>query len=153
MRHFLLLLALSLPTTAMATNAVALQSNVFVEKMVTDTKGRSKATLQEPKIVLPGDRLIFVVSYHNTGAAPAANFIVTNPLPRAVSYQGTPDAMAQVSINGGRDWDMLSHLKVKESDGNWRAARPEDVTHIRWAMKQAVPVGATGKLSFRGIVR
>ena len=153
MRIFLLLLAILMPTTVMAANSVALQSAVYVEKMVTDAKGRSKAILQEPNIVVPGDRLIFVVSYQNTGAAPASNFVVTNPLPSAVSYQGTSDPMAQVSINGGHDWDRLNQLKVKESDGNWRAARPEDVTHIRWAMKQAVPVGGIGKLSFRGVVR
>lgn len=137
---------------AFANNNVALSSAVFVERTIADTSGNSKMVLQEPKVVTPGDRLIFILSYHNKGPTPASSFVVTNPLPSAVAYQGTPDATAEVSIDGGKAWGALSALKVLENS-QWRSARPEDVTHVRWALKQAIPVGAQGKLSFRGIVR
>jgi hypothetical protein len=87
------------------------------------------------------------------GPAPATHFVITNPLPEAVAYAGTPDESAVFSIDGGRNWGALSALKLREEDGRWRSARPEDVTHIRWSMPQAVPVGGHGKFSFRGIVR
>jgi uncharacterized repeat protein (TIGR01451 family) len=153
MKYILTLLALTLSSSAFAANEVALQSAVFVEKMVADTDGRSRAILQEPRVVVPGDKLVFVLSYHNLGHAPASNFVVTNPMPGAVAFQAASDQTAQVSVDGGRNWGAISQLRIKEQDGTVRNARPEDVTHVRWALKGAIPVGAQGKLSFRGIVR
>lgn len=153
MRLLLALFALWAPVAAIAADNVALSSTVFVEKTVADPGGRSRTILTEPKVVLPGDRLIFVLNYRNVGSAPANNFIVTNPLPGAVAFQGTADQRASVSIDGGRIWGKLAELRVREGDGSVRSARPEDVTHVRWALTGKVPVGAQGKLSFRGIVR
>ena len=141
------------PTVAFAADSVALSSMVFVERTTADANGRTKITLQEPKVVTPGDQLVFILNYHNRGNTPANNFVVTNPMPNAVAYQGAADSGAEVSINGGKDWGPLSVLKVADGDGRWRSARPEDVTHVRWTMKQSIPAGAQGKLSFRGIVR
>ena len=145
--------ALFLPGVTLAADSVALSSTVFVEKTFADADGRAKVTLHEPKVVTPGDRLIFILNYQNRGLAAANNFVVTNPLPSAVAYQGTADASAEVSIDGGKIWGALTALKVADGPSRWRSARPEDVTHVRWTMKQAIPAGAQGKLSFRGIVR
>jgi uncharacterized repeat protein (TIGR01451 family) len=153
MRIFLALMLLLMPGVAQAANDVVLSSAVFVEKTVADAKGRAKIILEAPKIVVPGDRLVFVLNYQNMGVAPATDFIVTNPLPGAVSYQGTPDEAAQVSVDGGRNWGALAALRIKEADGNVRGARMEDVTHVRWPMRRPIAPGAKGKLSFRGIVR
>lgn len=149
----LAIIALLAPGAAFAADSVALSSMVFVEKTIADADGKAKITLHEPKVVTPGDRLIFILNYQNRGSAAANNFVVTNPLPNAVAYQGTADASAEVSIDGGKVWGALTALKVADGPGRWRSARPEDVTHVRWTMKQAIPAGAQGKLSFRGVVR
>lgn len=153
MRLLLLILALLLPAAAPAADAVNLSSAVFVERSTIDAAGRHKIVLEAPKMVTPGDRLVFILAYRNEGAQPAANFIVTNPLPQAVAYQGSADTGTQVSVDGGRSWGSLPALRVRDSDGALRAARPEDVTHVRWAMRQPIPAGGRGQLSFRGIVR
>ena len=152
-KFLLALLVLFAPGIAFAADSVALSSMVFVEKTIADADGKAKITLHEPKVVTPGDRLIFILNYQNRGSSAANNFIVTNPLPSAVVYQGTADASAEVSIDGGKIWGALTALKVPDGAGRWRGARPEDVTHVRWTMKQAIPAGAQGKFSFRGIVR
>jgi uncharacterized repeat protein (TIGR01451 family) len=152
-RLLLAIAALLAPGAAFAADSVALSSTVFVEKTVADADGKAKITLHEPKVVTPGDRLIFILNYQNRGSSAANNFVVTNPLPNAVAYQGTADASAEVSIDGGKAWGALTALKVADGPGRWRSARPEDVTHVRWTMKQSIPAGAQGKLSFRGIVR
>jgi|CXWL01.1.fsa_nt_gi uncharacterized repeat protein (TIGR01451 family) len=152
MRRLLLFIAIMAPNLAFAANNVALSSTVFLEKTVADGAGRSRIILEEPEMVTPGDRLVFIVNYRNAGDAPASNFVVTNPLPAAVAFEGGADS-AQVSIDGGKRWGTLPALRVREADGRWRNARPEDVTHLRWSLKQAIPAGAKGKLSFRGIVR
>ena len=153
MKVLLPLLALLAPATAFAANDVALTSTVFVEKSVPQAGGKTRVVLEEPHVVVPGDKLVFVLAYRNQGAKPATDFVVTNPLPGAVAFQGTPDAAAIVSVDGGKSWGPLATLKLRKSDGTVRAAYPEDVTHVRWAMRTPIPVGAAGKLSFRGVVR
>lgn len=147
------LLACAVPGGALAASQVALTSAVFVEKDVADAQGRRAVVLEAPRMVAPGDRLVFMLRYRNTGRQPATDFVVTNPLPHAVSYQGTPDAGAIVSVDGGANWGTLPQLRIRERSGSVRGARPEDVTHVRWALKHAIPAGSTGKLMFRGIVR
>lgn len=153
MRIFFILLAILLPGPALAAGQVALNSTVLVERSVTASDGRQRLTLEEPKLVTPGDRLVFVLNYRNSGTLPAEKLIVTNPLPSAVAFAGVADARAEVSIDGGRSWGTLATLKVTTFDGRLRPARPDEVTHIRWALAKPVPPGAQGKLSFRGIVR
>lgn len=141
------------PALAQNANAVSLDSDVMVERTSTDANGRTQVTLEEPNVVVPGDRLVFVLRYRNNGAQPASDFTVTNPLPSAVAFQGSVDASASVSVDGGRHWGALGDLSVTNADGTSRAARAEDVTHIRWAFAQPIPAGQAGRLMFRGIVR
>ena len=153
MKLLIALFAMLAPFAAQAANEVSLTSSVFVEKMVKESDGKTRFVLEEPRTVVPGDRLVFVLAYKNQGAKPATDFVVTNPLPGAVAYQGAADNVATVSADGGKSWGQLAALKVRKADGTVRSAYPEDVTHVRWAMKTPIPVGAAGKLSFRGVVR
>lgn len=141
-----------LSPAAHAASDVALTSAVFVEKTV-QANGQKKIVLERPVQVMPGDRLVFMFDYRNKGAAPASDFVVTNPLPGTVAYQSSPDPAAIVSIDGGRTWGTLARLRLREADGAVRGARPEDVTHVRWTFARAIPAGQGGKLSFRGVVR
>jgi uncharacterized repeat protein (TIGR01451 family) len=148
----LALFALSVPAVALAVNDVALDSAMFVERAVQQPDGKTKFTLEKPKSVPPGAKLVFVLSYRNLGKTAATNFTVTNPIPAGVSFDGTPDAGATYSVDGGKNWGPLTTLTVA-SGGTSRPAVPEDVTQIRWVMKTPIPVGGTGKLSFRGLVK
>lgn len=141
------------PSIGRAADAIALDSSVFVERIVPDVGGKTRTVLEEPKVVTPGDRLVFILQYRNTGTQSAKDFVVTNPMPAPVAYQGTSDTVAQVSVDGGKTFAPLASLKVRETDGAVRAARPEDVTHVRWALREPIAAGAQGKLSFRGVVR
>ncbi len=153
MRYFLALILCLLPAAIFANAGIAVQSLVFVERQSKAPDGKIKVKLEAPTKVVPGDRLVFIVSFANHGRQPATNFYVTNPIPRAVAFQATADLSAQLSVNGGRTWGKITQLKVVEIDGRIRSARVEDVTHIRWPLTRAIAVGEAGKLSFRGIVR
>jgi uncharacterized repeat protein (TIGR01451 family) len=152
MRLFLLTF-LALIAVPAAASPVALSNNVFVERVSTDAQGNRRVTLEEPKVVTPGDRLVFVLNYRNASAKPAEKFVVTNPMPAAVQFAEQGDSAAQLSVDGGKNWGNLSTLRVLSSDGGMRPARAEDVTHIRWAFNTPIPAGAGGKLMFRGIVK
>lgn len=148
-----LLLATLMPAQALAANQVALDNAVFVERVSTDAEGKQKILLEEPKVVVPGDRLVFVLNYRNAGAQPADKFVITNPMPSAVRFADAGDTRPLVSVDGGKQWGLLSDLSVPMTDGSRRAAQAADVTHIRWAFQNPIPVGGTGKLMFRGVVK
>lgn len=148
-----LLLAALMPGPALATNQVALDNHVFVERVSTDAEGKQRILLEEPKVVVPGDRLVFVLNYRNAGAQPADKFVVTNPMPSAVRFADAGDTRPFVSVDGGKQWGLLADLTIAMADGTRRPAQPADVTHIRWAFGQPIPAGGSGKLMFRGIVK
>lgn len=154
MRKLLILLLATLaPAPAFAANQVALDNNVFVERVSTDASGKQRVLLEEPKVVVPGDRLVFVLNYRNAGGEPADKFVITNPMPSAVRFAGAADASPIVSVDGGKAWGALDTLSVVQPDGTRRPAQPADVTHIRWAFQKPIPAGGTGKLMFRGVVK
>lgn len=138
---------------AMAASAVQLSSDIFVEKTVKHKNGSIATVLEEPTMVVPGDHLVFVVEYKNNGASAAEKFVVTNPMPRAVAFNGTSDGSEIVSVDGGKNWGALSQLKVTNADAESRPALMSDVTHIRWQLNKPLASGSVGKLVFRGIVR
>lgn len=141
------------PAAAFAADQLQLSSAVFVEKQKQRADGIVATVLEAPNLVTPGDKLVFVVKYKNTGAAPAEKFVVTNPLPKAVAFNGTSDGLEVVSIDGGNSWGFLSNLRLQDSSGKSRPALMSDVTHIRWNLNQPIAAGSEGKLIFRGIVR
>ena len=145
--------ALAVPGIAIAANNVALTSDVFVERKVEKPGGKTAVLLEKPKTVLPGDHLVFVVKYKNVGTAPATDFSVTNPLPKAVAFNGTSDGTEIVSIDGGKNWGALSTLSYQRGNGEFRPALLSDVTHIKWKFNRSLSIGSEGKLIFRGTVK
>jgi len=139
--------------SASAATPLELKSDVFVERQIVRNDGSNTVILEKPNLVTPGDNLVFVVRYKNVGASTAKNFVVTNPLPAAVAFNGTTDGSEVVSINGGKSWGTLGTLRVANVNGTTRPAVSTDVTHIKWNLNQPLTAGAEGKLIFRGIVK
>jgi uncharacterized repeat protein (TIGR01451 family) len=136
-----------------AATPLELKSDVFVERHIVRSDGSNAVVLEKPNMVTPGDNLVFVVRYKNVGGSTANNFVVTNPLPAAVAFNGTSDGLEVVSIDGGKSWGILGTLRVTKTDGTSRSAAMTDVTHIKWNLNQPLTAGAEGKLIFRGIVK
>lgn len=153
MKLIAFLMALAAPAAALAADNVQLSSEVFVERETRDDSGKPVIKLEEPKVVTPGDRLLFVLNYRNVGNAPATSFTVTNPMPNAVTYVAAVSDGALVSVDGGKGWGPLGALKITNADGTVRPAAPADVTHVRWTLRQPIAAGGQGRLSFRGSVK
>ncbi len=134
-----------------APSPVSLKGDVMLEKTVTEN-GVSSVQLVEPKVVIPGDHLLFTTRYHNEGAQSVTNFVVTNPLPSAVALASDGATGTEVSIDGGKTWGQLATLKVTGADGSTRTATAADVTHVRWTIPTIAP-GASGEVQYHGIVR
>jgi uncharacterized repeat protein (TIGR01451 family) len=126
---FLVFAAFLTPAAALAAEDVTINSAAFVERTVQDASGKPKTLLEAPKVVTPGDRVVFVLSYRNGGAHPATGFVINNPLPAAVTYESSEGMQPVVSVDGGKTWGPLAALKITQEDGTMRPATPADVTH------------------------
>jgi len=153
MKYLIALFALIAPAAPILANQVALESTVFVERSEEQADGSVTVALEEPARVIPGDTLVFVLTYENTGAEPAENFAVTNPMPEAVVFVEAMDSGAVYSVDGGITFGALTDLRVASDGGVERDAQPVDVTHIRWTLAEPIAAGASGQLRFRGVVR
>jgi uncharacterized repeat protein (TIGR01451 family) len=133
--------------------SVTLKSETFVARATTDSNGKKKNELFPALRVLPGDPLVFMVSYQNPGKAPATKFVINNPIPNGVDFTGVEQVWATLSVDGGKTYGALATLKVKKADGTLRSALPADVTHIRWLFATPIPAGGQGRVMFYAVVK
>jgi uncharacterized repeat protein (TIGR01451 family) len=155
MRIWIALLALVAPAAAFAAGPqhVSLASHVFVEHVKPGPAGKPVTVREEPRIVTPGDKLVFELSYRNVGAQPATGFTITDPLPSSVAFAGGESEGASFSVDGGRTWGPFAALRIALPNGSSRPATSADVTHVRWVFARAIPAGAAGSVTFRGVVK
>lgn len=135
-----------------AAETVTLKSEVFVEKIV-EVDGEQQVVRVAPETVIPGDKLVFVITYENASMEPVAGFELNNPLPNAVIYAGQEGQPALVSVDHGVNFGELATLTVAEADGTERPATNADVTNLRWSFDRPIAAKETGNLSFLAFVR
>lgn len=155
MKSLLAAMLLLSPTVVIAQQTVSLESKVYVARAVTDASGKKVNKLFDPDktAVLPGEPLVVMINYKNNGPHPATAFVINNPVPAAVSFTGVEQGWATVSVDGGKSFGSLATLRVAAANGGMRAANPADVTAVRWKFAQPIAPGATGRVSFYGIVK
>ncbi|MDT0506939.1 hypothetical protein [Novosphingobium sp. MMS21-SN21R] len=130
---------------------VVLKGDVLVEKKVVEN-GAETIKLVEPASVVPGDRLLFRTRYSNTGKSAVDAFVVTNPVPTAVTVAAPSTDALEVSVDGGKAFARLGQLSLADGKGGMRRAVATDITHIRWTIPQIAP-GASGSLEYHAVVR
>lgn len=136
------LLMTALPHPAAAQPAIATDSAVYVER----AQNGNVRSLEPASRLNRGDRIVTIVSWYRMGGD--GGFTITNPLPRAIAYQGSARDDQEVSVDGGRTWGRLGELRI----GN-RLATPEDVTHMRWRIPADSAARGQGRIAYSGIVR
>lgn len=150
----------SAQTAPKLTNPVDLSSEVKIERIEKDATGQETSTLRDPKdvIIVPGDKVVFILNIVDSGLEPAAGFRATNPIPASVAFQTVDQDWAEVSVDGGVQWGKLSALSVNAKAADTgvaitRPALPEDVTHVRWVFANAIAPASKSSVSYRGVVR
>ena len=138
---------------AAAAPQVSLTNDIKVVRTVADAAGKPTTVYEDPKVVTPGDRLKFVLTYANNSGEAAKDFAVTNPMPAGVSFAGAESRGAVLSVDGGKTFGSLAQLKVTEANGKVRPAVVSDVTHVRWAFTKPIGAGEKGTLGFEALVK
>ncbi len=152
------MIAAVLAATAAVASAAAgplqVTSSILVESRTAAADGTTRIALVKPSKVTPGDKVIFVLSYRNTGAQPLANVVLDNPLPRQIAYRSAnPGSPApDVSVDG-KTFGSLESLRVRSLDGSTRAAGPNDVTSVRWRLASPLAAGSQGQFAFQAVLK
>jgi len=160
---------LALSTALLATGAQAQTSpaggvqlvNVAQKEVEVDEGGKKVRKLVEPGKMVPGDEVVYTITYTNKGAKPAERVVVVNPVPqhtrmRTSSAEGANSEIAY-SVDGGKTYAAPDKLVVNTKDASGKAVtRPAvaaDFTHIRWTLKEPLAPGASGFVRFRTVIQ
>lgn len=149
-----LLLATIAFTPALASQGpLEVTSKVFVEQRSLDRDGSVRTTLTPASRAVPGDKVVFVLAYRNSGKQPLGDVVLDNPVPGAIAYRapGQSSAKPEVSVDG-KTYGALAQLRVPVPGGASRAATPNDVKHVRWRLA-TIPAGGQGQLAFQAVLK
>jgi uncharacterized repeat protein (TIGR01451 family) len=136
-----------------APGPIKLDTSVYQDVQVKGADGKVTTKRQSPKNVVPGDEVIYEMTYTSSAKSAANNVVIDNPIPAQLAFiktEGTP--VTAVSIDGGKTYGQLSTLKVALPDGTTRPAQPSDVTSLRWVIATIAP-GGKGKIAYHARVK
>ena len=155
---FALLLLLPAPAPAQQTGGIVLTSVSEVEVVKQNAEGKKEVKRVDAAkaAVVPGDTVIFTVSYANTDTKPADRVVVINPVPQHMTYLDKSaegkGAVIEFSVDGGKTYAAPGKLTVADK-GQQRPATAADYTHIKWTMGKPLAPGAKGSVSFRAVLK
>lgn len=123
-------------------------------------KGVKSKKLAAPEKMVPGNEVVYTLTYANKTAKPAEKVIITNPVPKHTRYKegsaAGEDADITYSVDGGKTFTSPDKLTVviKDKSGKdiARPAAAQDYTHIRWLLRQNVAPGKSGSVRFRAVI-
>lgn len=156
-RHILLSGAFAacsiLAAPAMA-SGVRVTNQVLVQSKSTAADGTIRTALVPASRVVPGDRVVYRIAYHNELTQPVNGMVVNNPVPTGLVYRGPAEGSPapDVSIDG-KSFAPLAALKVRDAAGTMRSARAEEVKAVRWQVANAIPAGGSGQYAFEAILK
>ena len=149
-------LLLTVPAPARAADTLELSNAVFQDTEVKGADGTTHHERVPATKVVPGSEVVYVISYKNVGKQPAADVVITNPVPKELAYQSElgpgPSLAPEVSVDAGHTWGQLASLSVKGADGKPRPAQGKDVTHVRWKLPAPLKAGESGTVSYRALL-
>jgi len=130
---------------------VAEKAETFV-----DDSGVSRTRFVPVATALPGEEIVYTITFSNVGAASAENVIITNPVPEHTRYldRSATGAGTEISysVDGGESYGSTQELFVRDNSGNQRPAEAQDYTHIRWALLADAVPGTEGFVRFTAVL-
>jgi len=133
--------------------AVELKMVVEKEIKIKDENGKIIVKRVGPKRVLPGDELIYIIRYSNSGEEEAVDVVINNPIQTDLRYTADSaygqNAEIRFSIDGGKKFDVPENLMVKMPDGTERPAVESDYTNIRWILNKPIAPKGGGQVGYR----
>lgn len=135
---------------------VDIKNEAFKESEVVAKNGSKTKALVPVTKVVPGEEVLYVITYQNKGTEVATDVVITNPIPKHMTYKAQEseksDIKAELSVDGGKKWGDLANLKITDKLRKVRPAPPSDVTHVRWTVAGAVKPNEEGKVRLKAVL-
>lgn len=132
---------------------IVLTNKVFKQVIKTDKDGKVTYDYVDPGTVLPGDVMMYTITFENIGDSPAEGIVINNPVPNNSEYRVGSAAGKNTkiifSIDGGKNFGNPEELVVSDKNGKQWTAKPESYTHIRWVYSQPLAPGQKDEVSFK----
>ncbi len=152
----LMMLALSLQAVAQEQGHLNVTTTVQKQEVTVNDSGEAETRLVAADSVVPGESVVYTITFQNISDETAANVVITNPISEDLTYvDGSafgPGTVIQFSTDGGQNFAAADELTVID-DGVSRPAGPDDFTHIRWVMQSELAVGAQGTARFTAVLK
>ncbi len=154
-KTLLLSMALAVSTSPLYADGegkLNVQTVVQKETVVEDDAGNKSTQLVLAESVVPGEEVIYTVTYTNISSDTTDNIVISNPIPEQLTYvQGSafgPGTEISFSVDGGKTYASPDRLIVVE-EGLSRPATSNDFTNIRWIVQTSLQSGDRGFARFR----
>lgn len=149
---------LLMPAQVLSEEGIIKFSNkVFKQVIKTNEKGEKEFSYVEPTIAIPGDVMLYSITFENIGKQAASNIVVNDPIPNNSKYRINSatgnDTTITFSIDGGKNFGDPEDLVVKDKTGKSWVAKPEEYTHIRWVYGKSLAPGESAEVSFKTAIR
>ena len=159
-----LLGGLAVGLCALALNAAAqtakpkLELEMTVQKEVrVERDGKEEVTLEPVATTEAGDVLVYTITYRNRGDEAATKAALVGPVPEGTIYvldsaETEEEAAILFSIDGGTTYaEPPITYEVRKPDGTAeRKPAPADMyTHVRWVLREPVPPGQSGHVTYK----
>ena len=155
MSSIFLLLAFGVSAVAQEQGHLNVRTVVQKEKVSVTDSGETETELVAAGTVVPGERVVYTITFRNISDEAADNVVITNPISGELTYvDGSafgPGTEILFSVDGGNTFAKREELTVTEG-GVTRSAGADDFTHIRWVMQQELAAGAQGMARFAAVL-
>ena len=153
----MLVAALLLGGNALAQQgAIQLEHKAEQRETFTDESGLEQTRLVEAARVLPGEEVLFTVTYTNVGDEAAEDVVIVNPVPEHMFYVSDSatgeNTSITFSVDGGKTFAAPQDLLITDAFGAERPAAAKDYSHIRWVIESDVTAGGNGTVHFAAVV-
>ena len=132
---------------------IVLTNKVFKQVIKKDKEGNVTYEYVKPELALPGDVILYVISFENIGTDVAKDIVINNPMPNNSKYRMDSavgkNTTISFSIDNGKTFGNPAQLVVTDASGNEWKAKPENYTHVRWLYNKSLEPGGKGEVSFK----
>ena len=131
---------------------IRFSNNAYKQVVKTDVNGDKQFEYVEPKLVLPGDIILYEIEFENIGSQTVSDIVVNNPLPNNSIYRNGSAQGASTLIRfsvDGKHFASAEKLTKKTADGKTVPAKAKDYTAIRWIYTRPLKPGDKAKVSYK----
>ena len=143
---------LAAASSAQETGHLNVRKLVQKEEVVVAASGETERRLVPAETVVPGDDVVYTITFTNISDETAENVVITNPISANLTYVAGsafgPGTVIEFSVDGGQTFGDADELVVRTESGQ-RPAGVDDFTHVRWTMENELAAGAQGMARFR----